>query len=389
MTEWYYGRNSQNKGPVSQERLEDLVASGRIMPTDLAWYEGLAEWTPIQDLPELSAAVAQASAEVWYYGQGENQQGPISVLKLRSLISSRHVGADWLAWKDGMAEWLPIAEIPGLAGGKASPPKSASGSPTSSTPAEVPSRLGGANLASGLQSVGVTGLQAVRAFGVRSLLLGVGSAMMFIAFFTPWWGLTVTIPAPPERPESMTDRNASEDYRKEMEDYTRDQEKFRKQFKKDEDWYDDAFGDAKDDFKDEMFDAYQEQMSEGGGDFSLTIRLWGWSTGVGLTNFIFSIFLLPIAIAPLFFAPLRNWVWVGCLLAAVLALIGNILAIVWYFGSPSENVAELLAQGVGLSPGPYLQIAGTLMVLGGSVVGLLERIKSTRPVAVTPTNFAE
>lgn len=116
MTDWYYGRKGQHKGPVSLEQLQGLVSTGRILPTDLAWHEGLPDWTATQAIPDLSAATAAASAEVWYYGQGGEQQGPTCVLELRKMVATGSVGSDWLAWKEGMDEWTAISGLPPFAG---------------------------------------------------------------------------------------------------------------------------------------------------------------------------------------------------------------------------------------------------------------------------------
>ncbi len=116
MTDWYYGRKGQHKGPVSLEQLQELVSSGRILSTDLAWHDGLADWTPTGEIPDFEAAIAEASAVAWHYGESGQQQGPVSLLELRKLVATGSVGTDWLAWKEGMDEWAAIADIPSFAG---------------------------------------------------------------------------------------------------------------------------------------------------------------------------------------------------------------------------------------------------------------------------------
>jgi hypothetical protein len=44
--EWYYTRQGQQQGPVGAAQLKQLAASGQLLPTDLVWKEGLANWVP-------------------------------------------------------------------------------------------------------------------------------------------------------------------------------------------------------------------------------------------------------------------------------------------------------------------------------------------------------
>ena len=50
--QWYYGQNGQQKGPVSVEVMQQLVAGGHIKPEDLVWKEGMANWVSAGSLPE-------------------------------------------------------------------------------------------------------------------------------------------------------------------------------------------------------------------------------------------------------------------------------------------------------------------------------------------------
>lgn len=42
--EWYYSRDKKQHGPVTREELGDLVATGDLLPGDLVWKDGMAEW---------------------------------------------------------------------------------------------------------------------------------------------------------------------------------------------------------------------------------------------------------------------------------------------------------------------------------------------------------
>jgi len=63
---WYYTAGGQQNGPVSADDLRNLLTSGHVSGQDLAWKEGMAQWTPISLLPELLAGAQGAPAG--YYG---------------------------------------------------------------------------------------------------------------------------------------------------------------------------------------------------------------------------------------------------------------------------------------------------------------------------------
>lgn len=54
-------------------------------------------------------------SDMWYYSTAGQQQGPVSLADLQQLVQGGHVGAGELAWKEGMAQWTPIGQIPELA----------------------------------------------------------------------------------------------------------------------------------------------------------------------------------------------------------------------------------------------------------------------------------
>ncbi len=53
---WSYIQNGATQGPVPQETLQALLASGQVRWNDLVWRQGLADWTQAGSLPELRVA---------------------------------------------------------------------------------------------------------------------------------------------------------------------------------------------------------------------------------------------------------------------------------------------------------------------------------------------
>src|SRR5208282_1308091 len=50
---WYYGRAGQQMGPVAIARLRELASSGTLLPSDLVWTSGMAQWQTAISIPEL------------------------------------------------------------------------------------------------------------------------------------------------------------------------------------------------------------------------------------------------------------------------------------------------------------------------------------------------
>lgn len=50
---WYYAIDGEQRGPMPQSKLRMLFRDGRIDTTTLVWRDGLTNWTPIGDVPEI------------------------------------------------------------------------------------------------------------------------------------------------------------------------------------------------------------------------------------------------------------------------------------------------------------------------------------------------
>ncbi len=56
MSEWYYGRAGQQEGPIDEATMRSRIAAGQVGPTDLVWREGMGEWLPLAQVAELVSA---------------------------------------------------------------------------------------------------------------------------------------------------------------------------------------------------------------------------------------------------------------------------------------------------------------------------------------------
>lgn len=66
---WYYAKNGHQNGPLPTEDMIDRIAMGEIAQTDLAWCEGMGDWLPVAEIPQL-----KVEAPV----KGESQAAPVS-----------------------------------------------------------------------------------------------------------------------------------------------------------------------------------------------------------------------------------------------------------------------------------------------------------------------
>ncbi len=82
---WYYAQRGKQAGPIDPETLRRLLQSGQVAPTDLVWREGMATWSPAEEVRELMGP--PAGAPVLY---AQNLAGipvvPTSGLAIASLI---------------------------------------------------------------------------------------------------------------------------------------------------------------------------------------------------------------------------------------------------------------------------------------------------------------
>ena len=73
----------------------------------------LAGGTPGGALPD---ATPVDDGTAWYYADAHSvQHGPMSIIGLRSAISSQQVTRDTLIWHEGLSEWTPASRLDKLA----------------------------------------------------------------------------------------------------------------------------------------------------------------------------------------------------------------------------------------------------------------------------------
>ncbi|TFG87538.1 MAG: hypothetical protein E4H18_03425 [Hyphomicrobiales bacterium] len=211
-----------------------------------------------------------------------------------------------------------------------------------------------------------------------------GAALMILSFFLPWWSIDFFELKRPQRPELDRAAAMSSAGRETYEDAQKDYEKKLAEYKK----------------VDEAFDKQMESLQQATVDTQLfavdvlsrkaitklnprekgSATAFGWGPGSGIVTFIFGLIILPLMLVPMFVSILKKWSWAMSMPAAVLGLVVLILSVVFWIGSPGENVSGMVEQGVSI--GPFVALAGGLAAAGGAaltgICGLMGFLKGLK-----------
>lgn len=62
---WYYARDNQEHGPVTTAQLKALLKKGEVEPSSLIWKEGMQNWQPAEEVPEIFEGVKTPNTAVF------------------------------------------------------------------------------------------------------------------------------------------------------------------------------------------------------------------------------------------------------------------------------------------------------------------------------------
>lgn len=62
---WYYSQNNQQLGPVAEDQLKSMLRSSALAGNSLVWKEGMTDWKPVSEVPELAVAVTVATPSAY------------------------------------------------------------------------------------------------------------------------------------------------------------------------------------------------------------------------------------------------------------------------------------------------------------------------------------
>jgi hypothetical protein len=110
---WYYMQGNQQNGPVPESHLKGLLSAGTLPRDTMVWSDNLAGW---MDAAQVQGLLPGGAERQWHYMAANNaQMGPVPEGELKQLLSSGRIGGQTLVWTPGMTGWAPVASLPDLA----------------------------------------------------------------------------------------------------------------------------------------------------------------------------------------------------------------------------------------------------------------------------------
>lgn len=116
-TNWFYTRAGEPVGPVTFEELKSKFGNPFSRPqSEMVWAEGMDEWKRASEIEGLCEndgpvlpTVETSGSEDWFFLQGDQQKGPVSLSKLKEMMTDRSLSPPLsMVWKPGMDQWKPI-----------------------------------------------------------------------------------------------------------------------------------------------------------------------------------------------------------------------------------------------------------------------------------------
>lgn len=147
----------------------------------------------------------------WHYNIGGELHGPVSIMELRSMMSAAKLHPNDYVWKEGMPDWLPVSQIPELQLTAVSAPAAAGYAPLHDDGIQHTSGLAVASLVMGIVGLvtpffvfnllatifGAAALKAIarsritlggRGMALSGLILGIVGLIFWVIFVLFWFG---------------------------------------------------------------------------------------------------------------------------------------------------------------------------------------------------------
>ncbi len=108
MSQWHYTQKGQKSGPIDRALLQGLISSGHVVPTDIAWRDGMTGWRAISMLPELTAPPIPQPAAVDYGHPARSGASDRSNNSADSVVASNYYATHSRAAGDYAGFWLRV-----------------------------------------------------------------------------------------------------------------------------------------------------------------------------------------------------------------------------------------------------------------------------------------
>ena len=118
METFYIRFRGNTRGPYNRDELLQLAERGRFAKHHEVSADG-STWERAGQRPDLfseQGSVEPASSsfdgDAWYYSLSEGEEeGPVSLREVKSMIRSEMLDGDALLWTEGMSDWEPADEV--------------------------------------------------------------------------------------------------------------------------------------------------------------------------------------------------------------------------------------------------------------------------------------
>ena len=116
---YYYRLRGRALGPFSLQQMRQKASAAQVNSRSDVSRDGL-DWGKASDYPEIFLAEGKVeptpaiSVGEWYYSVGGSQQGPIDLSTLQQYVASGSIKPTDIVFKEGMAGWLPVQNVPEL-----------------------------------------------------------------------------------------------------------------------------------------------------------------------------------------------------------------------------------------------------------------------------------
>jgi hypothetical protein len=127
MSQWYLSKEGKALGPLSEDKIIDMIQAGRATHLDLVYRSGDSSWLPISQVNPFAqyfnqqepVAQAQEGEPEWVLlkrveseeGSQFKQIGPFAQSEVLRLIDQGEIRFSDFAWKTGMDNWSKISEL--------------------------------------------------------------------------------------------------------------------------------------------------------------------------------------------------------------------------------------------------------------------------------------
>jgi hypothetical protein len=116
VSQWYYNDGGEQRGPVTRERLTELLGAGKLDADTLVWQEGMSDWKPASALPGFAAAAPPASSPY-----APPQAAPDAEVAWHDHEATGHQVRPWIRYWARTADFLIFAMFGGIGIGIAAP----------------------------------------------------------------------------------------------------------------------------------------------------------------------------------------------------------------------------------------------------------------------------